>query len=91
MRTQSPSTMGSQSGRRLRLQTVTGYRGRRETKIIISKLNGKMEKKGEGNAVFKSNEITGTPACPILAAVTLKASKREQANNKKSKQKVKTN
>jgi hypothetical protein len=35
-------------------------------------------KEGEGKAVRKSNEITGTPAHPITAAVTPKASEREQ-------------
>ena len=45
-----------------------------------------MEKEREGKAACKSGKITWTPACPILAAVTPKASKREQANNKKWKQ-----
>ncbi len=43
-------------------------------------------KEGEGKAVRKSDEITGTPARPITAAVTPKASEREQANTKKSRQ-----
>ncbi len=43
-------------------------------------------KEGEGKAVRKSDAITGTPARPITAAVTPKASKREQANTKKSRQ-----
>jgi hypothetical protein len=43
-------------------------------------------KEGEGKAVRKSDEITETPARPISAAVTPKASEREQANTKKSKQ-----
>ena len=45
-----------------------------------------MEKERAGKAACKSGKITWTPACPILAAVTPKASKREQANNKKWKQ-----
>ena len=45
-----------------------------------------MEEEREVKAACKSNEITGTPACLILAMVTPKASKREQANTKKSKQ-----
>ncbi len=48
--------------------------------------NGTRMKEGEGKAVRKSNEITGTPARPISAAVTPKASEQEQANTKKSKQ-----
>ncbi len=43
-------------------------------------------KEGEGKAVRKSDEITETPARPISAAVTPKASEREQANTKKLKQ-----
>ena len=43
-------------------------------------------KEGEGKAVCKSNEIMGTPLRPVLVAVTPKASKREKANTKKSKQ-----
>ncbi len=43
-------------------------------------------KEGEGEAVRKSDEITGTPARPITVAVTPKASEREQANIKKSRQ-----
>jgi hypothetical protein len=43
-------------------------------------------KEGEGKAVRKSDKITGTPARPITAAVTPKASEREQGNTKKSRQ-----
>ena len=43
-------------------------------------------KEGEGEAVRKSDKITGTPARLPSAAVTLKASEREQANTKKLKQ-----
>ncbi len=48
--------------------------------------NGTTMKEGEGKVVRKSDEITETPARPILAAVTPKASEREQANTKKLKQ-----
>jgi hypothetical protein len=45
-----------------------------------------MEKEREGKAVCKSDEITGTPARPISAAVTPKAREREHVNHKKLKQ-----